>query len=502
MTKRALLAIGGLLLSVGGVSSQPSGSNTVVLGVYPANAYVNASIASGADMCAKIATAATALYATNTGGGTIDARGFIGTQACAGSISTGWPNDNNFVVTVLLNAVTIRTAVTQNIPAAVTVIGPTQVVNQTGGAIFQVSSASFAINSPVVSLGNVAYTTGASLQNASVHCNPPTGATPSGCIGVQNLYGEENTTISHVNVYGATDTCFDIESSGTGGPQNSGAYHNLGCGPATGVALIAGSTCMRIGGATSTQNISDYYQISCAGNEGAAQAASLVAFDINGQDINLRDSHVESYVTGISIGSKRAASNVRVTNFQCSASASYPMTSCIDVSASNASVGLWLQNIDTSANVTNIIKDNLTSGLTVAAGSGPTSLYQRGLSNQVFGLPGGAWVNSSPTPTSSGGAFTSASSAIQAQLSPGRVAQVNGVITITTAGGASGSIQTAMPFVPVGDSTCTAFEYNVGTWVIAYLNSGAATLIMYYAAYASPVANGKIFKFTCVYQSQ
>ena len=78
---------------------------------------VDAVLQSGADMCAKIAAAATALSTASPTGGTIDARGFSGVQHCSGSMFAGWPSTNTFPVKVLLGAVTIQTDVTQLIPA-------------------------------------------------------------------------------------------------------------------------------------------------------------------------------------------------------------------------------------------------------------------------------------------------------------------------------------------------------------------------------------------------
>jgi hypothetical protein len=464
---------------------------------------IDATTQPGADMCAKISAAANAIYAVTPQGGVVDARGFSGTQNCAASISSGWPNTNNFAVTVKLGPVLMLTAVTQVVPPGAMMVGISPFVSEAVGSVIQVSSSSFTASTPVVDLGNVSYTTPAGISGVAVHCDPPTGTPPTGCIGVRNLYGEEGTTINNVQVYGATDTCYDIESNGTGGPQNGGPYYNLGCGVGAGPALLAGATCMRIGGSTASQIIGEFYQISCAGNVGVSQAASLVAFDINGEAINLHDSHVESYVTGVEIGAKAAASDVRISNLNCAASASYPTTSAIDISSAHASQALWLENIDCGgANTTNVVKDNLTNGFTVTAGAGPMSLYQRGLSNQVFGLPGGNWVNSTPAPSSGSGTITTASSAIKAQLSPGHLATVNGVITVTTAGTGAGSLNLTLPFTAVGDSTCTAFEYNVGTYEIAYINGTTATLQIYAVSYGSPIANSKVFKFTCVYQSQ
>jgi len=78
-------------------------------------ASVNASLFAGADMCAKISAAATAMNGVNAFGGIIDAEGFSGDQVCAGNMFASWPG-GGFGATVVLGAVRIVTQVPQVIP--------------------------------------------------------------------------------------------------------------------------------------------------------------------------------------------------------------------------------------------------------------------------------------------------------------------------------------------------------------------------------------------------
>jgi hypothetical protein len=77
---------------------------------------IDATQKAGADMCAKISAAATALAVVSPSGGTIDARGFLGTQACAASMFASWPAAP-FSACVLLGNGWISTLVAQTPPA-------------------------------------------------------------------------------------------------------------------------------------------------------------------------------------------------------------------------------------------------------------------------------------------------------------------------------------------------------------------------------------------------
>ena len=90
---------------------------------------IDASQSAGSDMCAKIANAAASLYAASPSGGTIDARGFAGSQSCAGSMFATWfgitptiPGGTNFPVTILQGNATITGTYPQIAPPWVRVV--------------------------------------------------------------------------------------------------------------------------------------------------------------------------------------------------------------------------------------------------------------------------------------------------------------------------------------------------------------------------------------------
>ncbi len=59
---------------------------------------IDATQSSGADACAKISAAATTLYGISSLGGTIDARGFTGTQTCSTAMFASWPSSGLWTV--------------------------------------------------------------------------------------------------------------------------------------------------------------------------------------------------------------------------------------------------------------------------------------------------------------------------------------------------------------------------------------------------------------------
>ncbi len=75
----------------------------------------------GADMCAKITAAANVLNKANPYGGTVDAQGFTGVQACTHNVNAGCPNTQGFY-TVKLGGVRITTTVQQVIPQGTRII--------------------------------------------------------------------------------------------------------------------------------------------------------------------------------------------------------------------------------------------------------------------------------------------------------------------------------------------------------------------------------------------
>ena len=94
---------------------------------------VDATTQSGSDLCAKIATAWSTLSAISTSGGIVDARGFSGTQNCAGSMFTNYPDNSSFNGLLLLAPnVDIVTAVTQHVSSGAIVDWMSQVTRSMG----------------------------------------------------------------------------------------------------------------------------------------------------------------------------------------------------------------------------------------------------------------------------------------------------------------------------------------------------------------------------------
>ena len=104
MFRRVLLALALAACFAAPASAQVSQSAPFVTapGTYKS---VDATNYSGADMCAKIAAAATALNTLAPAGGIIDARGFAGTQHCTTSPFAGWPSTNSWPVKLIMGAV-------------------------------------------------------------------------------------------------------------------------------------------------------------------------------------------------------------------------------------------------------------------------------------------------------------------------------------------------------------------------------------------------------------
>lgn len=463
----------------------------------PAAAYVDASHYGGSDLCAQITAAGVALYARFPAGGTVDARGITGTQTCAASISSGWPNDNLFAATILLGRVTMQTVVTQTIPSGVTLKGISAFSGDPmapAGTMIQ-AQAGFPINSPVIEMGLQAYSTGVVIKNLGVSCQPPSGANSSGCIGIRNRYAQEKSTVEYVTIHGGTDTGLAVEAAADGGPQNSGPYRNIGIGM-NGVNS-ATATCMRIGNAIFTQVVGGFYQISCGGNANVVKPN--VGIEINAAEVTLRDSHIESVDIGVQIGTRRGSSGVMLGNIDC-IGGGRTVTSCVEFAVANQSDAVTLQNIYAdAASVTNTIRDLGTFGLTITtAQRALVSFYLRDLSNQVWS-PGNAFSATTPTPTSGGGAFGAATSVLRTQTI-GRMIVIYGSVTITTVGGASGSIKVPLPFVPVADGSIDVVDYS-GTFSAAgYLNAGDATLHIWKYDGSSAIVGGHVYKFMGFYE--
>jgi hypothetical protein len=344
---------------------------------------VDATLQAGADMCAKINASWTVLSGINSLGGTVDARGFTGTQTCAGSMWSNVPS--NFAATLITGAVNIVTSVTQVRPTNTswysTGHATTTPYNNMGTSIQPSSSFTGTV---IEQWGSSAVVDNIQDHNIRISCLEPGGSgTPiSGGIGIQNKWAQEGSLLDNVIIDGCNSEGLDIETSNA---QNSGPYNveiaEDGVTSSSAVAIrvgnSSGSDLYPLRGITGTIN-----------GAGATTAISVaIAIDF-ASAIDLSDVHCEEYVTCVEIGANHVTHSVHITNLQCSSTTTYPMTTCVDISkAEGTNEGVIAENIFAAAgqNVTNVLVDNDTNGCSIPVTTDETvALYVRGGGNSVF----------------------------------------------------------------------------------------------------------------------
>jgi hypothetical protein len=261
---------------------------------------IDATQSSGSDMCAKISAAATAQYNVSPGGGIIDARGFSGSQTCAGNMFANWPG-NGFWSVVLLGDVQITTGAAQVIPTRTTLRGvspynDTVSSGQAGGASIK-ASGTFPTGTALISLGSSNPAFAIHLDHIAVDCSAI-----SGSIGVQNLYSQEQTVVDHIVIRG----CYTgLQVSLDAGDTHSYTFLTM---TDTG---LSGSNflCFQVGRPTDTGTsnnnfVGEIAYVSCGGY--VTTPTNYILLD--GQQFAVRHIYIEgnSATNGINIGSQTA----------------------------------------------------------------------------------------------------------------------------------------------------------------------------------------------------
>jgi len=343
---------------------------------------VDATLQAGADMCAKINSSWTVLNGLSAAGGIVDARGFRGTQNCAGSMWSNVPT-GNFAATLLTGAVNIVTSVSQ--------VRPTNTVwwssghatttpyNDTGTSMQP--SNSFPTNTPIEQWGSTTAVFNIQDHNIRIACLPPSGTPITGSIGIQNKWAEEGSILDDVTIDGCMNAGLDIETSQA---QNSGPYNvSVSMNSVTNTGAVA----IRVGNASGSV-LYPLRHISGTMNGGGATNEPLVGIAVDfASGIDLTDIHCEQFVTCVEIGANHATHSVLVQNLQCSGLTGKPVTTCLDISSFQASEGIVAENVFAAAGqyVTNVLVDHLTNGCTITdATDQDVSFYVRGSGNSAF----------------------------------------------------------------------------------------------------------------------
>ncbi|MET4235521.1 hypothetical protein ABIA85_008832 [Bradyrhizobium sp. LA6.10] len=160
--------------------------------------------------------------------------------------------------------------------------------------------------------------------------------------------------------------------------------------------------------------------------------------------------------------------------------------------------------ISGSVNANNLhratIMARIDNNIVVASNSDKITFLDVGGSTTLNGtdtavLNGGAWATSAPVPTSTGGAFTSASSTI-AYKKVGKIIYCEGSVTVTTVGAGSGSINVQLPFTLVRTITFAGRENAINGLVYGASITTAGVLSLLKYDNSTAIAAGATFPFS------
>jgi len=337
-----LLVLGSLSLRPVQLHAQAAGNNAVFGsssactsgGCIASTAFIDASILSGSDLCAKINTALTSGYPA--AGAVIDARG-IGsgtTQSCAG---TPWGTSTH-PSTILLPSGTIQISSTWALPNGTRIVGtgPGQTIIQAtsniGTIIEMGSSASNEISIEDLTLDGEGY----SLN------------------GIANSYAQELSYVRNVNLYRIAGTGLLV----SGSAQNSGPYTDIVFNSDADAATT--TVCAQISG-VSTRGI---HGLTCiSGNSSGSYPGTAILLDASNN--SLEDIQVQGFLNGILVGKDAAAQNDVLLNI----SGNGTLTNVVHICGSTPTpcpstpytvTSLTLVGIATGGGTNNSIKDDLT----------------------------------------------------------------------------------------------------------------------------------------------
>jgi hypothetical protein len=314
-------------------------------------AFIDASVLTGTDICAKIFNAIGLLPST---GGVVDARGISTGLTC--TTDTPWVQSTSTTVPadILLPTGTITIGTTWVLPNHTRIIGTGTGSPNTSGTVITAASG---FSGAMIQMGSSA--TGICGASAKV-CNGVAvenlmlnGANQA-VTGILNENSEELSYVNHVNLYQIIGTGLDIETSvGSYSAGNSGPYSNISFSPGSSAATT--TVCAKILGAR-TRGI---HGLTCVA-DGTPTAAILLDADNN----SIEDVHMEGFVNGIFVGDNAPAASNILFNITGSIGGG-AMTNVIHISNANTVADLSIldvesENIAGKGSPTNSIKDDVT----------------------------------------------------------------------------------------------------------------------------------------------
>lgn len=181
-------------------------------------AFVDASVFSGADYCAKIANAIASLTLPTSA--TIDARGLTGASTCSGATANPFASASNLTGQLLLGSVVITTPTQWTIPNRFWIRGiglasgssaVNSVIQASSGSLTCTTTLSLNSNTycPLVFIGPVTQDVfAAGVSNLTIDCNSNTD-----CIGVGSAQVQEGGGIDSVSLINQLVACVDFDAT-------------------------------------------------------------------------------------------------------------------------------------------------------------------------------------------------------------------------------------------------------------------------------------------------
>jgi hypothetical protein len=304
-------------------SAQISGDNAVwtsATNVGASNSFIDASVLSGADICAKLYTALGNLSsATNypAGAAVIDARGITsGSAMTCASGTTPWYNGSAFIsnsAVILLPPGTIAINTTWLLPSRTQIIGEGAGGNGTSVTTLQAAST---LSGAMIQMGATTATqgytcpssicVGIGVQDLRLDGNASTVTVN----GIVNDSSQELTYVNRVDLYNIKgigllvgNTTGGIASgvSGNSKAQNSGPYSNLKFENTTSTNVASTTICVQILGAP-TRGV---HGLTCDSTAGADAGVVLDASNNSIEDVS-----ITGFVDGIVIGANSDGANI------------------------------------------------------------------------------------------------------------------------------------------------------------------------------------------------
>lgn len=360
---------------------------------------INAALMTGADVCARAATAWT--FATNLGwtGADVNAKTYTGSQACSVWMFTNFPytagNGASFRGGVTLGDINLLSDVSQIIPAHAYIQG--NAWNNVGrsGTYIQASNAyATTTPKPLIQLGldltsgnTGTPPEGVQINNVNLDCDSPDGTHRAGMIGVLNGFAQENSGGRFIGVENCSIGFARRNLGSIGGAFNDGPYPNwhvrLNAREPTARCFVNGDDGSQMHGGRT-----ELLDWSCNKGAGATQPTVGWQIDTKWETLTLRKMHGEGFVTCFDIGTVSGASGLKIEDSDCTALAGFNQTTVFHLSnafPTNMN-GIIISNGRPGGITTNLLVDDGTNGGTIPGTSqfDTLGIYVRDRNNQVF----------------------------------------------------------------------------------------------------------------------